>query len=116
MYVDKSSEVAGADAAGQGVEFAVASTAGTPVLGSNLLESSTTDSGDTANVFKVKKNETRRFTLTVIYSADSTPTDGSHQVSISSINWGTATDDTNANYYTFDLGDYKSGYLFLNGM
>ena len=116
MYIDNSSEVAGGDAAGQGVEFAVTSTAGTPVLGSDLLESNTADAQDTANVFQVEKNQTRRFTLTVIYAADTTPTDGSHSVAISSINWGTATDDTNANYYTFDLGDYKTGALFLNGI
>jgi len=115
-YVDKSSEVAGANAAGQGVEFSVTSTAGTPVLSSNLLESNTSDTQDTANVFEVEKNKTRRFTLTVIYGADSTPTDGSHSVKIESINWGTATDNTNANYYEFDLGDYKTDALFLNGI
>lgn len=116
MYIDNSSEVGGANAAGQGVEFMERDSAGTPVLSSNLLTSTTTDTNDTANVFKVKKGETRTFTLTVIYSADSTPTDGSVEVYLESINWGTATNDTNANYYTFDLGNYKSGYLFLNGM
>jgi hypothetical protein len=115
-YIDNSSEVAGANAAGQGVEFSVTSTAGTPVLSSDLLESNTVDSQDTANVFEVEKNKTRRFTLTVIYGADSTPTDGSHSIKIDSINWGTATDDTNANYYEFDLGDYKTPALFLNGI
>ncbi len=116
MYIDNSSEVAGADAAGQGVEFSVTSTAGTAVLGSDLLESNTTDAQDTANVFQVEEGETRRFTLTVIYAADSTPTDGSHSVKIDSINWGTATNDTNANYYIFNLGDYKTPALFLNGI
>jgi peptidoglycan hydrolase-like protein with peptidoglycan-binding domain len=115
-YIDNSSEVGGANAAGQGVEFMVRSTAGTPVLSSDLLTSTTNDAQDTANVFQVEKDQTRIFTLTVIYAADSTPTDGSHEVYLESINWGTATDDTNANYYTFDLLDYKSGYLFLNGI
>lgn len=116
MYIDASSEVGGANAAGQGVEFMERDTAGTPVLSSNLLTSTTNDTDDTANVFQVERGETRTFTLTVIYAADSTPTDGSVEVYLESINWGTATDDTNANYYTFDLGDYKSGYLFLNGI
>lgn len=116
MRIDNSSEVADANAAGQGVEFSEVDTAGTPVLGSDILESDTVDSEDTANTFEVDEGTTRRFTLTVIYSADSTPTDGSVYVKVDSINWGTATDDTNANYYEFDLGDYKTNYLFLNGI
>jgi hypothetical protein len=116
MRIDNSSEVADANAAGQGVEFSEVDTAGTPVLGSDILESNTTDTEDTANTFEVDEDTTRRFTLTVIYAADSTPTDGSVYVKIDSINWGTATDDTNANYYEFDLGDYKTDYLFLNGI
>lgn len=116
MRIDNSSEVADANAAGQGVEFSEVDTAGTPVLGSDILESNTVDTEDTANTFEVDEGTTRRFTLTVIYSADSTPTDGSVYVRIDSINWGTATDDTNANYYEFDLGDYKTEYLFLNGI
>ena len=116
MRIDNSSEVADANAAGQGVEFSEVDTAGTPVLGSDILESSTVDSEDTANTFEVDEDTTRRFTLTVLYSADSTPTDGSVYVKVDGINWGTATDDTNANYYEFDLGDYKTDYLFLNGI
>lgn len=116
MRIDNSSEVADANAAGQGVEFSETDTAGTPVLGSDILESNTVDSEDTANTFEVDENTTRRFTLTVIYSADSTPTDGSVYVKIDSINWGTATDDTNANYYEFNLDDFKTDYLFLNGI
>ena len=116
MYIDNSSEVANANAAGQGVEFSVTSTAGTPVLGSDLLESDTAKTEDTANAFFVEEGTTREFTLTVIYSADSTPTDGSHSIKIDSINWGTASDDTNANYYEFNLGDFKTDALFLNGI
>lgn len=116
MRIDNSSEVADANAAGQGVEFSEVDTAGTPVLGSDILESSTVDSEDTANTFEVDEDTTRRFTLTVLYSADSTPTDGSVYVKVDGINWGTATDDTNANYYEFDMGDYKTDYLFLNGI
>jgi len=116
MYIDRSSEVANANAAGQGVEFSVTSTAGTPVLSSNLLEASSVETEDNANVFYVEDGETREFTLTVIYAADSTPTDGSHSVKIESINWGTATDNTNANYYEFNLNDFKTDALFLNGI
>ena len=116
MYIDRSSEVANANAAGQGVEFSVTSTAGTPVLGSDLLESDSVETEDNANVFYVEDGQTREFTLTVIYAADSTPTDGSHSVKIESINWGTATDDTNANYYEFNLNDFKTDALFLNGI
>lgn len=116
MRIDNSSEVADANAAGQGVEFSEVDTAGTPVLSSDILESDTTDTEDTANTFEVDENTTREFTLSVIYAADSTPTDGSVYVKIDSINWGTATDDTNANYYEFDLGDFKTDYLFLNGI
>lgn len=116
MRIDNSSEVADANAAGQGVEFTEVDTAGTPVLGSDILESDIVDSEDTANTFEVDEGTTRHFMLTVIYSADSTPTDGSVYVRIDGINWGTATDDTNANYYEFDMGDYKTNYLFLNGI
>ncbi len=116
MYIDKSSEVANANAAGQGVEFSVTSTAGTPVLSSNLLESDTTKVQDNSNVFYVKEGTTRHFTLTVIYAADSTPTDGSAYIKVESINWGTANDNTNANYYEFNLNDFKTDALFLNGI
>ena len=116
MRIDNSSEVADANAAGQGVEFTEVDTAGTPTLSSDILESSIVDSEDTANTFEVDEGTTRRFTLTVIYTADTTPTDGSVYVRIDGINWGTATDDTNANYYEFDMGDYKTDYLFLNGI
>ena len=117
MFIDRPSEVADGNTAGQGVEFSVTSTAGTPVLGSDLLESNTSDAQDTAFGFQVEEGQTRRFTLTVIYAADSTPTDGSHSVKIESINWGTSNAaTTNANYYEFDLGDYKTNALFLNGI
>ena len=116
MRIDNSSEVADANAAGQGVEFTEVDTAGTPTLSSDILESSIVDSEDTANTFEVDEGTTRRFTLTVIYTADTTPTDGSVYVRIDGINWGTATDDTNANYYEFDMGDYTTDYLFLNDM
>lgn len=115
LYIDRSTEDDnGSDAAGQGVVFDITSTAGTPTVSSSLLESSTTDSSDNANVFQIEQGDTRRFTLQVVLTADTTPTPGSHEVMIESINWGTATDNTNANYYTFDLEDFKTGSLYLN--
>lgn len=103
--------------AGEGVEYNVTSTAGTPTASSELLDSNTTDTNDTADVFQVEEDATRRFTVTVILTADTTPTDGSHQVILESIGWGTVvTDATNDNNYTFNLGDFKTPSLFLNGM
>lgn len=107
--VDMSCEEAGADAAGQGVEFNITNS------GSNsttcILSSSSTDTEDTANTFEVDDNgQWRTFTLTVNATASTT---AFAEVSLSSINWGTATNDTNANYYTFNLGDYKTDSLNL---
>ncbi len=101
--------------AGEGVEYNVTSTAGTPAASSALLDSNTTDTNDTTDVFQVEEDDTRRFTVTVILTADTTPTDGSHQVILESIGWGTVTTDaTNDNNYTFNLGDFKTPSLFLN--
>jgi hypothetical protein len=109
MRIDRSCEEAGADAAGQGVEYTITNS------GSNattcLLSSSTSDSEDTANTFEVDEGTTRTFTLTVTATASA---DHYAEVSLSSINWGTATDDTNANYYTYNLEDYKTDAMFLN--
>ena len=118
MYLDRSSETDnGSSAAGEGVVHDETSTAGTPVLSSTLLESNTTDTNDTVNLFQVEENDTRRFTLTVVLAADSTPTDGSHSVAIESINWDDdAADTTPDNFYIFNLNDYKTDALFLNGI
>ena len=107
--VDMSCEESGGDAAGQGVEFTITN------AGSNattcILSSSSTDTEDTANTFEVDDNgQWRTFTLTVNATASTT---AFAEVSLSSINWGVATDDTNANYYTFNLGDYKTDSLNL---
>ena len=102
--------------AGEGVEYNVTSTAGTPVASSELLDSSSTDADDTADVFQVEEDATRRFTVNVILTADAA-TDGSHQVLLESIGWGTVvTDATNDNNYIFNLGDFKTPSLFLNDM
>jgi len=102
--------------AGEGVEYDVTSSAGTPVASSEVLESPTSDTNDTADVFQVEEDDTRRFTATVILTADAA-TDGSHLVFLQSIGWGTVvTDATNDNNYTFNLGDFKTPSLFLNDM
>lgn len=108
MRIDRSSEEGGADAAGQGVEFVITNSGSNSVT--SLLTSTTSDTEDNANVFEVDKGTTRRFTLQVVATASA-----NHfaEVSIESINWGTATNDTNANYYTFNLNDFKTGALNL---
>lgn len=118
FYVDKS--VADQDTigdAGEGIEYNVTATGGAvPTESSALLEAEGTVTGDNTNVFKVEDGQTRTFTLTIVLTADTTPDDGSAQVILESINWGAATNDTNDNNYIFDLGDYKTPYLFLNGI
>jgi hypothetical protein len=117
MAIDKSSEVADANAAGQGVEFSVTCTAGTPVLGSDLLESDTVESTDTSDIFVIEEGTTRSFTLTVIYAADTTPTDGSCYVTLTTINWDNDLADTTPdNFYEFNLSNFKTDALFLNGI
>jgi len=65
---------------------------------------------------QIEENDTRQFTLQMVLTADTNPTPGSHEVVIESINWGANDNDTNANYYTFDLGDFKTGSLYLNAI
>lgn len=107
--IDKSCEEGGADAAGQGVEYNITNP------GSNattcVVTSSSTDTEDTADVFEVDEDTTRTFTLTVNATSSA---DAFAEVSLESINWGTVVGNTNANYYTFDLGDYKTNAIFLN--
>lgn len=107
--IDKSCEEGGGDAAGQGVEYTITNS------GSNsttcVVTSASTDTEDTANVFEVDEDTTREFTLTVNATSSA---DAFAEVALESINWGTATNDTNANYYNFDLGDYKTNAIFLN--
>lgn len=107
MRVDKSCKAGGENAAGQGVEYTDMSN----TTESCSFVSSSTDSEDTSNTFEVDEDTTRRFTLTVEATATA---DVFAEASLESINWGTATDNSNANYYTFNLDEYKTGSLFLN--
>ena len=99
----------GVNAAGQGIEYTVSNNGSNTTLCS--LSSSSSDSEDTANTFEVDSGKTRRFSLNVVATASA---DHFAQVEMTSINWGTATDDTNANYYTFNLDEFQTGVLFLN--
>lgn len=122
MYIDKSTEDDnGANAAGQGLVYDW-NVSGTDGMGTEVavLTAAGTITGDNGNVYKVREGETRRFTLTIdapsINDNDAASEAAQYELIIESINWGTATNDTNANYYTFDLDDYKTGYLFLQSV
>ena len=110
--IDRSCEEGGADAAGQGVEFTVTNTAEN--ASTCVLTSTTSDTEDTANTFEVDEDTTRTFTLTVnVTDNDDADTGNYAEVAFESINWGAADDDTNANYYTFGLNEFKTDSLFL---
>lgn len=108
MRIDKSCEEGGANAAGQGVEYTITNAASNSTT--CILTSSSADSEDTADTFEVDRGTPRHFTLTVIATASA-----NHfaEVAMESINWGSATNNTNANYYTFNLNDYKTDPLNL---
>jgi hypothetical protein len=115
MRVDKSCEAAGADATGQGTEYTLtitaANTTGWSI--SCIQSASSSDSEDTGDTFEIDEDTTRRITLTVNVTPDE---DSFVELSVSSINWGTETDDTNTNYYNFNLDDFKTDSIFLNDM
>ena len=108
MRIDRSCEEGGANAAGQGVEYTITNSGDNSTT--CILTSSTTDSEDTANTFEIDRGTTRQFTLTVIATASD---DHFAEVALESINWGTATDNSNDNYFTFNLGRYKTDPLNL---
>lgn len=116
MRIDKTCETDnGSNAAGEGSVFdeiiTAADTTGWTFPCS--LSSSDTDTEDNSNVFEVDEGTTRTFTITTAHTPDE---DSFVQVVLESINWGTATDDTNANYYNFNMGDFKTPNMFLNDM
>src|SRR3989344_1177782 len=79
-----------------------------------VLTSTTSDTEDTVNTFEVDEDTTRTFTLTVnVTDNDDADTGNYAEVAFESINWGAADDDTNANYYTFGLNEFKTDSLFL---
>lgn len=108
LYVDRSCEAGGANAAGQGVEYNL-SNAGSATA-TCVTSSSSSDADDTADVFQVEEGSTRTITLTVSATATAT---AFQEMSIESINWGTAAANTSANYYTFNLDDFKTDSLNL---
>lgn len=105
--VDHSCELDDGNTAGQGVEFTKSDASATLV--SCILTSSSTDNEDNGFVFELDKGVTRNLTLTVVIDGDNDFV----EVALASVNWGAAVDNTNANYYTFNLGDFKTGPVFL---
>jgi len=128
MFIDFATEDDGdantaADDAGEGVDFEVyedsangtAADASYEVL-NKILESSSVDTEDTATSFAIDEDATRRFTLTVVLEPDTTGTadsNGTFELRLDSVNWGTVGDGTDANFYDFNLDEYKTGGLFL---
>jgi len=111
MRLDKSCEEANADAAGQGVEYTITNNAANDTT--CVLTSASTDSEDNADVYELDKGVWRNFTLTVEATAVTT---AFAEVSVASINWGLLLTNLNANYYTFNLDNYKTGALSLNSL
>jgi hypothetical protein len=126
MYIDASTENDdGGNVAGQGVVYDINASPATSVatVSSATLTAAGTETLDQAGgEFWVEEGDTRRFTLNVVLAAEDGE-DGSHEVVIESINWADATtaeaaggviDGDFTNYYTFNLDDFKTGFLFLN--
>lgn len=109
--LDKSCEEGAADLAGQGVEYTITNAASNGTT--CILSAATTDTEDNTLVFELDEDQARTFTLTVFATAEVTAT---AEVSIDSFNWGALLTDLNANYYTFDLGDYKTDALNLRSL
>jgi peptidoglycan hydrolase-like protein with peptidoglycan-binding domain len=97
--------------AGEGLSFLITNPADNTAVG--LLSSSTTESEDTADAFFVQEGEKRRFTLTVNVTAT---TSDFAEVSLEAINFGTEDDDTNAEFFTSNLQDFKTDPLFLTAL
>jgi hypothetical protein len=128
MYIDASvgSVESGANVAGQGIVYGTTSSAGVPTLSSRIFTAQGSETLDQAGgEFWIEDGQTRRFTLTVVMTADTTPTDGSHEMYLESINWADATtaeaaggviDADFVNYYNFNLDEFKTGPLFLNAI
>ena len=111
VRLDRSCVESQVNVAGQGVEYSITNS------GSNttecLLTSSSSDSEDTASTFEIDEGRSRTFTLTVVATA----TAGAFaQVQLDSVNWGSATDDTNDKYYDFNLDEFKTGVVFLRAL
>lgn len=107
--LDRSCVEGSTPAAGEGVAYDMTNDASNSTICN--LTSSTTDAEDTSDTFELDEGVERTFTLQVV----ATPTaDHFTEASLASINWGTATNNTNANYYTFDLDDFKTDAVYLN--
>lgn len=114
VYIDGTSPAL--TGGGTATDIDIAATAGTPVLLSSTITSSTgaTMTG-TVNAdarFKVADGETERFTITAIVSP-STTADATVSVSIANILYA-LTDVDGDLLYTFNLTDFKTADLYLN--
>lgn len=112
IYLDRSVTRTESGVAGDGFTWATTSdsTTGNTLL-ANFISASNTDSGDTDNHFKVGEGKTRRFTMTVILEADQ---HGAASVMLTGINWTTDSSDTTPdNFYTVNLGSFKTDLLTL---
>jgi len=98
LRIDNSCKVDGLDSPGQGIEYTIGNTE----IISCELSADTTNDKDTLYTFELEENKARNFTLTVVASA---PKTGSTPISLKmkSVNFGRATDDTNAHYYAMGL-------------
>ncbi|TRZ52508.1 hypothetical protein D4R99_02645 [bacterium] len=132
LYIDRTTadvDAATANAPGQGVRYevykngaaAATNTTATYVTASASLTASSSTGTDTATDFIVLANSTRHLTLTVSFALEATAvggggadSDGFYRVLLDSVNWGTADDNSNADYYSSNLGDYQTDDITLS--
>jgi hypothetical protein len=130
-YIDKSAidgdandgiDADDGNSAGQGVIYNVlkngsaSAPAATAYTAASAILSAPSKTGDTTTDFYIAEGTTRHFTLTVNFGLDFSGADasGNYQVNMTSVNWGTASNGTNAGYYTFDLTDSLTDPVFLD--
>ncbi|MCX6752837.1 MAG: peptidoglycan-binding domain-containing protein [Candidatus Nomurabacteria bacterium] len=124
LYVNKPTVDSTGTGAGQGNAYSVfkngtdsAPAAGTYVASTGILSATGATTDDTVDAFFVGANDSRTFTLTVNFALDAsdhTNSDGFYHVALNSVNWGTASDDSNTNYYSSNLGDFVTGDVTLS--
>jgi len=126
LYVDKSTldNTASATVAGQGVGYRVykngavsSAAAATYATAAGIVSASGSTTNDSAFGFLVSANSSRDITLTVSFPlaiGGATDSDGFYSVGLQSVNWGALTTDLNANFYSANLGDFKTDELTLS--
>lgn len=112
IYLDRSTTRTENGVAGDGFTWATTTetTTGLTVVAS-YISSPSSDSNDTDNLYRVREDQTRRFTATVALEADQ---NGVAAVRLTGINWTTDSSDvTPDNFYTVNLSDLKTGIMTL---